>query len=85
MKACYVVVNIYRNFSHPALEASTYRLIYYIILLLSGSDIHAHSYSITNSRIYIGLKQENSFILLNYTKTLALLKVVNAVSRYIEA
>jgi hypothetical protein len=85
MKACYVAVNIYRNSSHPALKASTYRLIYHIILFLGGSDIRAHGYSITDSRIHIGLKQENSFILLNYTKTLALLKVVNAVSRYIEA
>jgi hypothetical protein len=45
----------------------------------------AHGYSITDSRIHIGLKQENNGILLNYTQTLALLKMVNAVSRYIEA
>jgi len=67
------------------LEASTYRPIYHRILLLDGFDIRAHGYSLTDSRIHIGLKQKNSSILLNYTKTLALLKMVNVVSRYIEA
>jgi hypothetical protein len=85
MKAHYVALNINRSSRHPTLEASTYRPIYHIILLLGGSDIRAHGYSFTDSRIHIGLKQENSGILLNYTKTLALLKMVNAVSRYVEA
>jgi hypothetical protein len=85
MKAYYVAVNIYRSSSHHTLEASTYRPIYHIILLLGGSNIRAHCYSLTNSRIHIGLKQENSGILLSYTKTLALLKMVNVVCRYIEA
>jgi hypothetical protein len=56
MKVYYVAANIYRSSSHPTLEAFTYRPIYHIILLLSGSDIHAHSYSITDSRIHISLK-----------------------------
>jgi hypothetical protein len=53
--------------------------------MIDGSDIHARDYSIMGSCIQIGLKQENYGILLNYSKTLAFPKVVNAVSRYVEA
>jgi len=39
MKASYVAVNIYRSSSHPTLEASTYILIYNIILLYLAAPL----------------------------------------------
>jgi hypothetical protein len=85
LKAYYAIENIRRSSSHPTLEASTYRPIYNNTPMIDGSDIHARDYSIMGSCIQIGLKQENYGILLNYSKTLAFPKVVNAVSRYVEA
>jgi hypothetical protein len=47
MKAYYVAVNIFKNFSHPTLEASTYRPMYNIILLLLYSVAQAYMHAST--------------------------------------
>jgi hypothetical protein len=39
-------MNIYKSSSHPTLEASTYKLIYNILLLIGGLDICAYDYPI---------------------------------------
>jgi hypothetical protein len=53
--------------------------------LIGGSNICACGYSITDSRIHIGLKLKNNDILPDYTKTSAFPEIGNTISKYIEA